>query len=1015
MPSLPRRVTHPHSTATLQIPGGKGKGALIKDALTVVMSTDATLTGTITVKDPSNNVIGTATVPASGQTVVLQTAPVATAGTYTIVIGGANGTTGNYTVQAILNAAYKQATDSINTIGTAQDLSHGFAPLGTTPAADRAGVVGTFAGTPVPIVGPDPFGYEAIPVTPTFTDISSDPNATAILQGTDDSGFLVPFSALNGFHFNFYGQTYSASSDSLHDHMYVNTDGWMTFQYNESFYFSGGDLKSYPTSAAIAPMWSDMIFIGNGAVYYEVVNPSGTDPQLVIEWKNTQAFPYPGQGFTFEIVLDQNTSHIQFNYDSIAYGTPYDNGALSGVGIKDFGYATPNELTVSYHNGPNAFIGSNQSTLIGVNIVPETPDYYSFPLSAGQSTTLDVKEIGGTADVALYDGSGNLLALDDASNPGIISNFVAPSSGTYYAKVTGLPGLRYNMVVTRGADFDHLPNQSIAQAQPLQGGPVALGFAGTTNLLVTGGAKVLFFVDFDLGNNTFAQAFSNLGITPTVANSYSDFESKLENQSWDLVVLFDQNFFDTSWDQPMINYVDAGGHAIVASWTRPQDVAAAFGASYTGNNNQTTITQTVSSPIWNGVSNPYQLSNPGWGIFSTGLQATTGQSIGTFPNGDGGIVVGNGGHTILNGFLQDTPANQAQGVLLAENEIAALLIVTDKDFYSVQVNAGDNLTIDTTTPGGTPANGLQFPNSIDPALDLYDPNGNLVASASGNAGDGRNSHLTYTALATGTYYVRVSRANGTSGEYTVSVQGATGSQPPFVVTATNPAAGSAINFQPATMTVTLSDSVLFSSAVPADLTIDGKNATGVTPVNSHTVSFSLPALSDGVHSVTISGLVDIHGTTLTPDSFTFTTDTDAPFVVSSSINNGDALPPGDITEVVTFDEAMNPAATTASSFDLFGIYRNVHYAAASFSWNASDTVLTINYKNVPTDAYTLTLFAGGFSDPAGNTLASDFVVNFTMPLGTASLTGLQPVLPLGSLVYQTTSDQVQGQRALCDV
>jgi site-specific DNA-methyltransferase (adenine-specific) len=31
MPSQPRRVTHPHSTATLQIPGGKGKGALIKD------------------------------------------------------------------------------------------------------------------------------------------------------------------------------------------------------------------------------------------------------------------------------------------------------------------------------------------------------------------------------------------------------------------------------------------------------------------------------------------------------------------------------------------------------------------------------------------------------------------------------------------------------------------------------------------------------------------------------------------------------------------------------------------------------------------------------------------------------------------------------------------------------------------------------------------------------------------------------------------------------------------------
>ena len=54
---------------------------------------------------------------------MLQTAPVATAGTYSLVVGGDGGTTGNYTLQAILNAVYKQPTDQINSIGTAYDLS----------------------------------------------------------------------------------------------------------------------------------------------------------------------------------------------------------------------------------------------------------------------------------------------------------------------------------------------------------------------------------------------------------------------------------------------------------------------------------------------------------------------------------------------------------------------------------------------------------------------------------------------------------------------------------------------------------------------------------------------------------------------------------------------------------------------------------------------------------------------------------------------------------------------------
>jgi hypothetical protein len=95
---------------------------------------------------------------------------------------------------------------------------------------------------------------------------------------------------------------------------------------------------------------------------------------------------------------------------------------------------------------------------------------------------------------------------------------------------------------------------------------------------------------------------------------------------------------------------------------------------------------------------------------------------------------------------------------------------------------------------------------------------------------------------------------------------------------------------------------------------------------------------------------DVSGAELADFTSTFTTDDVAPYVVSSSVNNGDVFSPApyNLTEVVTFSEPMDTSFTTASSFDLFGQYRNQHIAAASFSWDSTGTVLTINYANLPT-------------------------------------------------------------------
>ena len=111
--------------------------------ITVLADPASTLQPTVELRGPDGTLLGTATSPGAGKDAVV-TAPAGLAGLYTLTIGSAAGTVGQYTVQVTLNAALESESHdgaADNTAATAQNLNGSFISLGGT--ASRGAVLGT--------------------------------------------------------------------------------------------------------------------------------------------------------------------------------------------------------------------------------------------------------------------------------------------------------------------------------------------------------------------------------------------------------------------------------------------------------------------------------------------------------------------------------------------------------------------------------------------------------------------------------------------------------------------------------------------------------------------------------------------------------------------------------------------------------------------------------------------------------------------------------------------------------
>jgi hypothetical protein len=174
------------------------------------------------------------------------------------------------------------------------------------------------------------------------------------------------------------------------------------------------------------------------------------------------------------------------------------------------------------------------------------------------------------------------------------------------------------------------------------------------------GGTALVYVDMAHSNDSIVSTLTSCGYNVVVASSWSNFNTRLAAGHIILAVAFAQNHsaytygFSTSIAK---NYIDNGGRMIFATWTASDaPILSMLEASLTGNSNLSTITVTDPTLAAGLTTNPFTISNISWGIYSLGLNAIgNGEVLATFENGDGAIVSGNNGNTLVLGYLSDTP------------------------------------------------------------------------------------------------------------------------------------------------------------------------------------------------------------------------------------------------------------------------------------------------------------------------------------------------------------------------
>jgi sugar lactone lactonase YvrE len=1070
--------------------------------LAAIVTPSAGLQATFTIADPKGKVIASATGSAAGALTALQAITLSRSGTYTITVSGVGGTTGNFTLQLLVNSQLQGeqflGTGNDNSLANAQQIDGNAINLGN--GIGRSAVYGNIPLSPAA-------GDAWVSERGTGVQLVS---STGAIEATINNAALSA-GVINGMHIGPNGHLYVGVDTSpgngtggeivemTQTGVVVNTitlpndpnqGGFFFYPFGFSIASDGTLWVAQPNTGNVVHLTATGSLIQSYAIggnpEWDAVrsdgqvfisdDSSGNILQLDPGSGNVSTFAHDPAGVPFGlsftptgdlIVADPNVGVLRFNSSGTLTQTINDFNAPIDAEVDPSG----NVVAASFFNSVDRFTAAGAlitstavpGNAIGVGVLgsegapppaADTVDYYKISVAKGQTLTAVLSDISGSgASLALVGSDGSVLALGKVvnGNEQAINSFIASTKGTYYLRVTG-NGVKYSLVAETGADFTNGSNTALASAQNL-----VPGFGGGASVLGSLSSTSLWGVDWqnapsqlihtiDTQSGAFTSTFSSPS-TP-LTNPFGF------NMAFDGTNLWfnDGAFFGGN----TIYKLDPTSGAVRGSFASPTPLltglaylnGSLYGADLnfniyqidptTGNlisqfslPGDTAITGLAGDPsrgvLW-AVSQThtiYEIDPVKQSIIKSapdGLSLNE-QDIG-FTGNELYVSETNGpGANDIAVFNADSLTETRDLPMNVQTFISGLgadgIPLAAANYYHISANAKDKLSISSTAPYNPSQGPFQPADTLSAILKLYDSNSKLLATSS----PGGSINYTVPAGAGGNYYVSISGNNGTVGDYTLTVNGATGALPAFTVTGTNPPANS-YNKPISTVTVDFNDSILLTSLAGAKVTFGGKAATGFTVNNDHEVTFNVQGLPPGQNvpytfAIAAGTIKDIQGVGLTGFSETIIINTIPPHLIANSINENSIGSTGSLTYVVSFQEPIDPTSVNSSSFNLHGIYRNANYSADSFSFDPTNTTLTINYSGLPEDNYTETLFDFGFKDrsgfildgepgapptlvPSGNGVeGGNFFVDFTLIHGPEALpVTFSSVAPIGDLIYQ---------------
>lgn len=177
---------------------------------------------------------------------------------------------------------------------------------------------------------------------------------------------------------------------------------------------------------------------------------------------------------TFEAVGDLGSSneYINVSLEGIVTKRIFQLGGLDyspitdqiTLSIEEFAQLTQDgviDVTVTPRFTVEDFGDESMAVTISYPTLEPVDDVFAFDLTAGESAQLSVRGAEGeSVFVSLLDSAGNTLSIGSdqpLSLDQAIADFVAPTSGTYYARIEGQLLGDYALIVTKGGSLESEP------------------------------------------------------------------------------------------------------------------------------------------------------------------------------------------------------------------------------------------------------------------------------------------------------------------------------------------------------------------------------------------------------------------------------------------------------------------------------------------------------------------------------------------------------------------------------